>query len=116
MEDFVLEGLKELYRQERKKLEELAAKETEKALCDMGLELLKDIEHPADNPALAKAAEEKYREYFERRKKARLIASDKYALQKIFFSKIEKKLAEQYGLIPEIDPQGDILFKKKEGD
>ena len=69
MEDFALEGLKELYKQEKKKLEELESKEIEKALCDTGVELLKDIELPADNPALTQAAEEKHREFFERKKR-----------------------------------------------
>lgn len=116
MEDFALEGLKELYRQEKKKLEELESKEIEKALCDAGVELLKDIELPADNPALTQVEEEKHREFFERRKKARLSVSEKYTLQKIFVSKIENKLNKQYGLIPEMDPQGNMLFKHKETD
>ena len=114
MEDFTLEGLKELYRQERKKLEELAAREMEKTVCDMGLELLKDVECPADNPAFAQVAEEKYREFYEKRKKARLGGSEKYALQKDFVSKIESRLSVEYGLVPEANPQGEILFRRKD--
>jgi len=92
MEDFALEGLKELYKQEKKKLEELESREIEKALCDAGIELLKDVERPADNPLLTLAAEEKHREFFERKKKARSSASEKYSLQKTLVSKIEKRL------------------------
>ena len=92
MEDFALAGLKELYEQEKKKLEELESKEIEKALCDAGIELLKDIELPADNPALTLAAEEKHREFFARKKKARSSASEKYSLQKTLVSKIENGL------------------------
>jgi len=116
MEDFALEGLKELYRQEKKKLEELESKEIEKVLCDVGIELLKDIEQPADNPVLTQVAEEKHREFFEKRKKARSTVSEKYLLQKALVSKIESRLDKQYGLIPEMDPQGNILFKKKESE
>ena len=114
MEDFALEGLKELYRQEKKKLEELESKEIEKALCDAGVELLKDIELPADNPALTRVAEEKHREFFEKRKKAHSTASEKYSLQKTLVSKIENRLNKQYGLVLEMDPQGNMLFKHKE--
>ena len=115
MEEYVLESLKELYRQERKNLEESIAKEMEKTLCDLGLELLKDMECPADNPTFIRVAEEKSREYFERRKKARSSTSEKYALQKTFVSKIENRLDEQYGLIPEVNPQGEVEFRRKDG-
>ena len=116
MEEFALESIKELYMQERKNFEELMAKEMEKTLCDMGLELLKNIERPADNPTFTQVAEEKCREFFARRKKARSSASEKYALQKTFVSKIEEKLLEQYGLIPEVNPQGEIQFRRKDND
>ena len=114
MEDFALEGLKELYRQEEKKLEELESKEIEKALYDAGVELLKDIELPADNPALTRVAEEKHREFFEKRKKAHSTASEKYSLQKTLVSKIESRLDTQYGLVSEVTSQGEILFRKKD--
>ena len=116
MENFALEGLKELYRQEKKKLEELELKEIEKALCDAGVELLKDIDLPNDDPALTQAAEEKHREFFEKRKKARSSASEKYSFQKTLVSKIEHRLNKQYGLIPEMDSQGNMRFKHKESD
>jgi hypothetical protein len=29
-------------------------------------------------------------------------------------SKIENRLNKQYGLVPEMDPQGNMLFKHKE--
>lgn len=116
MEDFALEGLKELYRQEREELDELIAKEMEKVLCDLGLELLKEIDRPADNSTFTQVVEGKHREFFERRKKARSSASEKYSLQKTLVSKIENRLNKQYGLIPELDPQGNMLFNHKETD
>ena len=58
--------------------------------------LLKDIELPSDNPALTLAAEEKHREFFARKKKARSSASEKYSLQKTLVSKIENRLNKQY--------------------
>jgi len=114
MEEFALEGLKELYRQEKGKLDELKSKEIEKTLCDIGLELLKDIQRADENHLYTQVAEEKNREFFDRRKKVRASASEKYTLQKNFVSKIETRLAEQYGLIPEVDPQEEIKFRKKE--
>jgi hypothetical protein len=114
MEDFALEGLRELYRQEKKKLEELESKEIEKALCDAGIELLKDIKLSDDNPALTRVAEEKHREFSEKRKKARSIVSEKYLLQKSLVSKIESRLDTQYGLVSEVTSQGEILFRKKD--
>lgn len=113
MENFALEGLKELYRQENKRLEELESKEIEKALCDAAVELLKEMELPADNAAFAQVAEEKHREFFDKRKKARSSTSEKYFFQKTLVSKIENRLYTQYGLIPEKDSQGHILFKHK---
>lgn len=116
MENFSLEGLKELYRQEKKKLEELEFKEIEKAVCDEAVELLKDIDLPADNPTLKQVSEEKHREFFDKRKKARSSSSEKYSFQKTLVSKIEDRLNKQYGLIPEKDSQGNMLFKHKETD
>lgn len=116
MGDFELEALKELYRQERKKLEELGYKEIEKELCEIALELLKSIERDKINPGLTQVVEEKYREFFERRKKAKLTGLEKYNVQKSFLSMIEKRLDDCCKLIPGTDPQGDIIFKENRGD
>ena len=88
---------------------------------DILREVRKHMEEETTGPdvlEMNQIVEEKLDEFFRRDEDIMNVdfkGSLEYDLQKEFVSKIEMRLKEGYGLVPERDAQGVIVFRKKKG-
>ena len=124
MENITLTALKELYKTESKKLELMKEYIAEKEAVryaiavDILREVKKDKEEERidfDQLEMSQLAEDKLDDFFRRDEDMINVdykGSLEYVLQKAFIAKIEKRLQEEYGLVPAKNVNGNIVFKK----
>ena len=122
MENIKLTALKELYKTELKKLELMKEyiAEKESVRYDLAVEILREVKKDKEAEAIdfdviemSQLAEDKRDDFFRRDEDMMNVdftGSLEYDLQKVFVVKIEKRLNQEYSVVPVKDVQGNVVF------
>ena len=123
MENIKLTALKELYKTELKKLELMKEyiAEKESVRYDLAVEILREVKKDKEAEAIdfdviemSQLAEDKRDDFFRRDEDMMNVdftGSLEYDLQKSFVVKIEKRLKQEYSVVPVKDAQGNVVFE-----
>ena len=124
METIKLIALKELYKTELKKLELMKEyiAEKEAVRYALAVEILRDVKKDKETEAIdfdviemSQLAEDKRDDFFRRDEDMMNVdftGSLEYDLQKAFVVKIEKRLKQEYSVVPVKDVQGNVVFEE----
>lgn len=122
MENITFTALKELYKTELKKLELMKEyiAEKEAVRYALAVEILREVKKDKETEAIdfdviemSQLAEDKRDDFFRRDEDMMNVdftGSLEYDLQKAFVVKIEKKLKQEYSVVPAKDVQGNVVF------
>ena len=123
MENITFTALKELYKTELKKLELMKEyiAEKEAVRYALAVEILRDVKKDKETEAIdfdviemSQLAEDKRDDFFRRDEDMMNVdftGSLEYDLQKAFVVKIEKRLKQEYSVVPVKDVQGNVVFE-----
>ena len=124
MENIKLIALKELYKTELKKLELMKEyiAEKEAVRYALAVEILREVKKDKETDPIgfdviemSQLAEDKRDDFFRRDEDMMNVdftGSLEYDLQKAFVVKIEKRLKQEYSVVPVKDVQGNVLFEE----
>ena len=115
-----LEAIKKLYVEESKNSEEMLEKFAEKEICGIAKDLLiknrGKLDGVVDNEEQLKILNGRINDFTKRLEPVANIYStdlpEKYLLQKQYLFNLANKLITEFNLIPEIDSQGKLSFKR----
>ena len=124
MENITFTALKELYKTELKKLELMKEyiAEKEAVRYALAVEILREVKKDKEEEAIdfdviemSQLAEDKRDDFFRRDEDMMNVdftGSLEYDLQKAFVVKIEKRLKQEYSVVPVKDVQGNVVFEE----